>query len=184
MSFTVYPAIDLRAGKVVRLKEGDPARMKSYSDDPAQTARHWLSMGARWLHVVNLDGAFGENDSLNHFGLSAILDAAKEFGARIQFGGGMRSVDDIQHAIDLGISRVVLGTIAIKQPDVVVRGFAKIWSGTNCGWDRCPGWACVMCADGRITAESLRWILRCKCGHWACVPLSLRISAGTVWAAA
>ena len=54
MSFTIYPAIDLREGKVVRLKEGDPARMKAYSDDPAQTARHWLSIGARWLHVVNL----------------------------------------------------------------------------------------------------------------------------------
>jgi phosphoribosylformimino-5-aminoimidazole carboxamide ribotide isomerase len=125
MSFTIYPAIDLRAGKVVRLKEGDPARMTSYSDNPAQTARRWLSMGARWLHVVNLDGAFGENDSLNHFALSSISDAAKEFGAQIQFGGGLRSVDDIQRAIDLGISRVVLGTIAIKQPDVVAEALQE-----------------------------------------------------------
>ena len=125
MSFTVYPAIDLRAGKVVRLKEGDRARMTSYSDDPAQVARRWLSMGARWLHVVNLDGAFGENDSLNHFALSAISAVAKEFGAQIQFGGGLRSVDDIQRAIDLGISRVVLGTIAIKQHDVVTEALQK-----------------------------------------------------------
>jgi phosphoribosylformimino-5-aminoimidazole carboxamide ribotide isomerase len=125
MSFTVYPAIDLRAGKVVRLKEGDPARMTSYSDDPTQTARRWLSLGVRWLHVVNLDGAFGENDSTNRSALSAIADAAKEFGAQIQFGGGLRSVDDIQHAIDLGISRVVLGTIAIQQPDVVVQALQK-----------------------------------------------------------
>ena len=58
MTFTVYPAIDLRGGKVVRLKEGDPARMTSYSDDPAETAQRWLSIGASWLHVVNLDGAF------------------------------------------------------------------------------------------------------------------------------
>jgi phosphoribosylformimino-5-aminoimidazole carboxamide ribotide isomerase len=125
MSFTIYPALDLRAGKVVRLKEGDPARMTSYSDDPAQTARHWLSMGARWLHVVNLDGAFGENDSLNQNALSDISVIAKEFGAQIQFGGGLRSVDDIQGTIELGISRVVLGTIAIKQPEVVTEALQK-----------------------------------------------------------
>jgi phosphoribosylformimino-5-aminoimidazole carboxamide ribotide isomerase len=125
MSFTVYPAIDLRAGKVVRLQEGDPARLTSYSDDPAQTARRWLSMGARWLHVVNLDGAFGENDSLNHLALSAISAVAKEFGAQIQFGGGLRSVEDVQRAIDLGISRVVLGTIAIRQPEVVAEALQK-----------------------------------------------------------
>jgi phosphoribosylformimino-5-aminoimidazole carboxamide ribotide isomerase len=125
MSFTIYPAIDLRAGKVVRLQEGDPARLTSYSDDAAQTARRWLSMGARWLHVVNLDGAFGENDSLNHVALSAISAVAKEFSAQIQFGGGLRSVEDVQRAIDLGISRVVLGTIAIKQQDVVKEALQK-----------------------------------------------------------
>jgi phosphoribosylformimino-5-aminoimidazole carboxamide ribotide isomerase len=125
MSFTVYPAIDLRAGKVVRLKEGDPARMTSYSDDPAQAARRWLSMGARWLHVVNLDGAFGENDSLNRFALSAISAVAKEFGAQLQFGGGLRSVDDVQRIIDLDISRVVLGTIAIKHQDVITAALRK-----------------------------------------------------------
>jgi len=125
MSFTVYPAIDLRAGKVVRLQEGDPARLTSYSDDPAQTARRWLSMGARWLHVVNLDGAFGESDPANQLALRAILKVAEEFGAQIQFGGGLRSVDDTQRAIDLGISRVVLGTIAIKQQDVVKEALQK-----------------------------------------------------------
>ena len=59
MTFTVYPAIDLRGGQVVRLKEGDVARLTAYSDDSAETARRWLEAGARWLHVVNLDGAFG-----------------------------------------------------------------------------------------------------------------------------
>jgi len=115
MSFTVYPAIDLRGGKVVRLKEGDPARMTSYSDDPAETARRWLDAGATWLHVVNLDGAFGESDNANRAALESIL----KVGARVQFGGGMRSLDAIDAAISLGVSRVVLGTIAIEQPDVV-----------------------------------------------------------------
>src|SRR5215510_8255705 len=108
MSFTIYPAIDLRGGMVVRLKEGDPARMTSYSEEPAQTAYHWLSLRAKWLHVVNLDGAFGDNDSANQLALRAILKAANEFGVKVQFGGGLRSVDDIQHALDLGLTRVVL----------------------------------------------------------------------------
>ena len=115
MSFSIYPAIDLRGGKVVRLKEGDPARMTSYSDDPAETAQRWLGMGAIWLHVVNLDGAFGESDNANRAALESIL----KLGARVQFGGGMRSLDAIDTALSLGVSRVVLGTIAIEQPDVV-----------------------------------------------------------------
>jgi len=125
VSFTIYPAIDLRNGKVVRLKEGDPRRVTSYSDDPAQTAQHWLSLGARWLHVVNLDGAFSENDSVNQLALRTILKVANEFGAQIQFGGGMRSVADIQRSLDLGVSRVVLGTMAIRQPNVVGEALQK-----------------------------------------------------------
>lgn len=119
MSFVVYPAIDLRGGKVVRLKEGDPARMTSYSDDPAETARRWLGAGAGWLHVVNLDGAFGEGDNANRDALQNILSVAKEFDAHVQFGGGMRSLDTIADVLNLGVSRAILGTIAIEQPDVV-----------------------------------------------------------------
>jgi len=117
----IYPAIDLRGGKVVRLKEGDPARMTAYSDDPAEMARKWLSMGAVWLHVVNLDGAFGESDDANRFALEAVL----KLGAQVQFGGGMRSLDAIEDAIALGVSRVVLGTIAIEQPKVVIAALKK-----------------------------------------------------------
>ena len=117
----IYPAIDLRGGKVVRLKEGDPARMTAYSDDPAEMARKWLGMGAAWLHVVNLDGAFGESDDANRSALEAIL----KLGAQVQFGGGMRSLDAIENAIALGVSRVVLGTIAIEQPKVVIAALKK-----------------------------------------------------------
>ena len=119
--FTIYPAIDLRGGKVVRLKEGDPARMTSYSDDPAETAQRWLAAGAQWLHVVNLDGAFGESDDANRSALEAIL----KLGAQVQFGGGMRSLDAVENAIELGVSRVVLGTIAIEQPKVVIAALKK-----------------------------------------------------------
>jgi len=125
VSFVVYPAIDLRAGKVVRLKEGDPARMTAYSEDPAQTARRWLSAGANWLHVVNLDGAFGESDSTNHMALQNILGVANELNARVQFGGGMRSLDMIDAALSLGVHRVVLGTIAVEKPGLVETAIRK-----------------------------------------------------------
>lgn len=124
MSFIIYPAIDLRGGKVVRLKEGDPARMTSYSDDPAQTAQHWLGLGAQWLHVVNLDGAFGETDDANHNTLKEIL----KLGAQVQFGGGLRSLHAIETALSLGVSRVVLGTVAVEQPDLVGDALLKFGS--------------------------------------------------------
>ncbi|MBK9782357.1 MAG: 1-(5-phosphoribosyl)-5-[(5-phosphoribosylamino)methylideneamino]imidazole-4-carboxamide isomerase [Anaerolineales bacterium] len=121
MSFTIYPAIDLRGGKVVRLKEGDPARMTSYSDDPAETARKWLGMGAQWLHVVNLDGAFGEGDNANRAALESIL----KLGARVQFGGGIRSMESIADVLKLGVSRAILGTIAIEQPAIVADALTR-----------------------------------------------------------
>jgi len=125
MSFVIYPAIDLRTGKVVRLKEGDPARMTAYSDDPAKMARRWLDAGASWLHVVNLDGAFGEKDNANRLALESILQVAKDFNARVQFGGGIRLLDEIEDVLKLDVSRVILGTIAIEQPNVVLDAIQK-----------------------------------------------------------
>jgi len=125
MSFTIFPAIDLSAGRVVRLKEGDSARMTAYSDDPAETARRWLSEGASWLHVVNLDGAFSESDSENRSALLSILKVANEFNAQVQFGGGLRSLDSIAHALELGVGRIVLGTIAVEQPPVVTDALTR-----------------------------------------------------------
>lgn len=121
MSFTIYPALDLRAGNVVRLKTGDPAQQTFYSADPLQTARRWLDAGASWLHVVNLDGAFGENDAANQLALKALL----KLGARIQFGGGLRSLGAIQKVIEMGASRVALGTLAIEQPEIIRRAIKK-----------------------------------------------------------
>jgi phosphoribosylformimino-5-aminoimidazole carboxamide ribotide isomerase len=119
MTFTIYPAIDLRGGKVVRLKEGDPARMTAYSDDPAETARRWFSLGAKWLHVVNLDGAFGEGDDANQNALVSILKTAKEFEAQVQFGGGLRSLDSMKKVLSLGVNRIILGTVAVEHPEIV-----------------------------------------------------------------
>lgn len=110
----IYPAIDLRGGKVVRLKEGDPDRQTVFSDDPLQTARTWIEQGAMWIHMVNLDGAFSAaNDNLH------ILEEVTKLGVNVQFGGGLRSMDDIDRALSLGASRVVLGTLAVENPENV-----------------------------------------------------------------
>jgi phosphoribosylformimino-5-aminoimidazole carboxamide ribotide isomerase len=124
-AFTIYPAIDLRAGHVVRLKEGDPGRQTTYSDNPAQVAQHWLEAGAQWLHVVNLDAAFNEDEAANDAALKGILKAASRFGAQVQLGGGLRSMDRLERAIGLGVSRIVLGTIAIEQPQLIADALAK-----------------------------------------------------------
>ncbi len=95
--------------------------MTSYSDDPAETARKWLGMGAQWLHVVNLDGAFGEGDNANRAALESIL----KLGARVQFGGGIRSIEAIADVLKLGVSRAILGTIAIEQPAIVADALTR-----------------------------------------------------------
>jgi len=125
MSFTIYPAIDLRGGQVVRLQEGDPARLTAYSDDPAEAARRWLNAGASWLHVVNLDGAFGENDASNRLALRAILKVAEDFKVQVQFGGGLHALEAIEGALNLGVTRAVLGTLAIEQPEAVAQALAR-----------------------------------------------------------
>ncbi|NDJ74762.1 MAG: 1-(5-phosphoribosyl)-5-[(5-phosphoribosylamino)methylideneamino]imidazole-4-carboxamide isomerase [Chloroflexi bacterium] len=109
----VYPAIDLRHGRVVRLLYGDPARETVHSDDPIATAERWQAAGAQWLHVINLDGALGEStlalDSLR---------AITAVGLPVQFGGGLRSLDDAARARDAGATRVILGTLAVRQPEL------------------------------------------------------------------
>ena len=83
----IYPAIDLRGGKVVRLKEGDPNRQTTFSDNPLQTAQQWIEEGAQWLHMVNLDGALATANDNRH-----ILEQVSRLGIPVQFGGGLRSL--------------------------------------------------------------------------------------------
>lgn len=109
----VYPAIDLRRGRVVRLRYGDPAQETVHSDDPVATAERWQAAGAGWLHVVNLDGALGEST----LALDT-LRAIAAVGLPVQFGGGLRALDDVARALEAGAARAVLGTLAVQQPDV------------------------------------------------------------------
>lgn len=119
--FIIYPAIDLRGGKVVRLKQGDPSKETIYGDDPGSTALRWLETGAKWLHVINLDGALEEVDNANLAALEAIIEVATQYTprGRIQYGGGIRTSVDINRAFGLGVDRVILGTVAIYSPEIL-----------------------------------------------------------------
>lgn len=111
----LYPAIDLHNGQVVRLLEGDITQQTVFSDDPLTIAQRWVDEGAAWLHIVNLDGAFGQA-SLN----LQVLEAICQLGVPVQFGGGVRSLAQLEKALKLGVQRVILGTVALQQPQVVL----------------------------------------------------------------
>lgn len=111
----VFPAIDLKGGQVVRLAEGDMDRATVYGDDPAAQAELFAQAGAEWLHVVDLDGAFA-GESVNGAAVAAILG---RFGGKVQLGGGIRNRDSVERWLDLGVRRVVIGTAALEDPDLV-----------------------------------------------------------------
>ncbi len=108
----IYPAIDIRNGRVVRLLYGDPNLESVYGEDPVATAQEWQQAGADWVHIVNLDGALGEETTILN-----IVRQIADTGLKIQFGGGIRSMDAIQQALDAGVTRVVLGTFIVQNPD-------------------------------------------------------------------
>ena len=114
MSLIIFPAIDLKAGQVVRLAEGDMARATVYGDDPAAQARAFAEAGASHLHVVDLDGAFAGR-AVNAAAVEAIVAA---FPGHVQLGGGIRERAAIERWFDLGVSRVVIGTAALENPDL------------------------------------------------------------------
>jgi len=109
----VIPAIDLKNGLCVRLLQGRKSEMTVYNEDPVQVAREFAAAGAEMIHVVDLDGAFNEAESPNRVVLRKIVDAVD---VPIEFGGGVRSLDDVQQLCDAGVARVVLGTVAAEAP--------------------------------------------------------------------
>lgn len=117
----LYPAIDLRSGRVVRLSQGQAARETSYHDDPVAQAERFVAVGARWLHIVDLDRAFGTGDNLALIKAIAARVAGK---VRVQVGGGLRSLDALRAVLELGVSRAVLGTAAVTDPALVAGALA------------------------------------------------------------
>lgn len=113
----IYPAIDLKDGQCVRLYKGDMAQNTVYNDNPAAQASDWARAGFSWIHVVDLDGAIG-GAPVNQEAVKAILDAVD---IPVQLGGGIRTLAQIENWLQEGISRVILGTIALRDPELVKR---------------------------------------------------------------
>lgn len=113
----IIPAIDLRNGRCVRLTQGRKDRMTTYDADPLQTAEAFVSAGARWLHIVDLDRAFGVSESKNR---RVAREIVSRFSVPVQFGGGLRTIIDAAEMIDAGVARVVVGTIAVENPAVML----------------------------------------------------------------
>jgi phosphoribosylformimino-5-aminoimidazole carboxamide ribotide isomerase len=117
----IFPAIDLRGGRCVRLRQGKADAETVYAEDPVAAARRWIDLGATWLHVVDLDAAMGAPAG-NRAAVQAIIAAAD---VPVQLGGGLRSREAIEAALVLGASRVVIGTAAIDNPELVSQAIAR-----------------------------------------------------------
>ena len=112
----IIPAIDLRDGKCVRLTQGRREDAKVYDGEPVEIARGFEEAGARMIHVVDLDGAFADRNSVNRKVVRRII---RGVGIPVQFGGGLRSVSDVQQLIEYGAAQVVVGTLAAESPETL-----------------------------------------------------------------
>jgi len=116
MNFTVYPALDIRNGQVVRLLQGDYAQQTTYGDDPLPRAQAFAAGGAHWMHLVDLDAA-----KAGGYTLAPLLgQIASNTSLKVQTGGGVRGRDDVARILDAGASRVVIGSLAVRQPEQVL----------------------------------------------------------------
>lgn len=138
----IYPAIDIKDGRVVRLRQGLAADVTDYGT-PAEAAMDWKTQGATYLHVVDLDGAF-EGKGRN---LPLVAEIVRETGLPVELGGGIRTMEDIEARLTLGVARVILGTVALTDPDLVRRACARYPGRIACGIDA---------KDGRVAVRG--WV--------------------------
>ncbi|HEV2540338.1 MAG TPA: 1-(5-phosphoribosyl)-5-[(5-phosphoribosylamino)methylideneamino] imidazole-4-carboxamide isomerase [Frateuria sp.] len=146
MSIDIIPAIDLRAGQVVRLAQGDYARQTTYANDPLALAETYAADGARWLHLVDLDGA-----KAGGLANLAVIEAIARTGLSVQAGGGVRGIGDVHRLFDAGVRRVVLGSVAIREP-VRVAGWLERHGGERFTIALDTRWV-----DDRWTLPSAGW---------------------------
>ena len=141
--FELYPAIDVREGRVVRLRQGDYAQETRYADDPLAVARRYAQAGARWLHLVDLDAA-----RAGGYALAPLLAAIKaETSLQVQTGGGVRGESDVEAILQAGADRVVVGSLAVREAERV-RGWLSVFGGERI----------TLALDARQSAEG-RWQL-------------------------
>ena len=144
----LFPAIDLKGGECVRLKLGEMASATVYNEDPAAQAKAFEDQGFSWLHVVDLNGAF-EGRSVNSAAVGAIIKATDN---PVQLGGGIRNLDQIEDWLDRGLARVILGTVAVREPDLVKEACQKFPGRIAVGIDARGGKVAV---EGWAEASSL-----------------------------
>lgn len=145
----VIPAIDVRGGKCVRLRQGDFAQETVFGDDPAATARRWVDQGAEMLHLVDLDGA-REGRPVN---LGAIEAVVRSAGVPCQLGGGLRTERDVRSVLDLGVRRAIVGTRAVREPDWFADLAHALPGRLVLGLDARDGWAAT---EGWLEGSSVR----------------------------
>lgn len=149
MSFTIYPAIDMRGGKCVRLKQGDYSQETVYGDSPFDMAKSFAEDGADWIHMVDLDGAKDGRRINDRF----VIEAAQKLGAKVQIGGGIRSEEDILHYLDNGVDRVIIGSLAVSETELVKQWLRKFGSRMAIGLDAKDGFVVT---HGWLETSSLR----------------------------
>ena len=170
----IIPAIDLRQGKVVRLKQGDYTQQTTYEARPRELAQRYAAAGASWLHLVDLDGA--RSGSLENL---AVIESIALDGMRIQAGGGVRTEDDLARLFNAGVSRVVLGSVAIREPEQVADWISRYgaeqltvaldtrrvngqWSLPSAGWTE---------AESRTLDELAPWYAEKGARHLLCTDI-------------
>lgn len=117
----LFPAIDLKDGQCVRLFKGRFDQKTVYGQDPPAMAERWVNEGALWLHLIDLDGSLGDNQANR----KALMEIRRRVGARLQLGGGIRTMAQIEAWFDLGVDRLILGTVACQDPELVTRATSR-----------------------------------------------------------
>ena len=135
----IYPAIDIKNGQCVRLRQGKFDDVTVYGDDPIKVAEKFVKSGATYLHIVDLDGA-RNGMSYNQ---EIIKEIVERFNVPVQTGGGVRSMRDIEKRISLGVSRVILGTVAVKNPELVQEAVKAYGDKIGVGIDAVNGWVAI-----------------------------------------
>lgn len=136
MAFTIYPAIDMRGGKCVRLLQGDYEKETVYSDSPFEMAARFTAEGAEWIHMVDLDGAKDGKRVNDEF----VIKAARELEVKVQIGGGIRTENDIVHYLENGVERVIIGSVAVSNPEFAIEMIRKYGENIAVGIDAKNGY--------------------------------------------
>ena len=154
----VFPAIDLKDGQCVRLMQGDPDRSTVYANDPVAVAKHWEAEGAEWLHLVDLDGAFRKgpvNDPI-------ILRIARSLSIPVQVGGGIRTLENVDRYLRAGVARVIIGTAALRQPEILEEACGRYPGRVALGLDARDGNVAIEGWKESTQTDAVTLVLRFK----------------------